>query len=915
MTSADPFGTAELRAATLLAWTSSPTRLREDAATESDLVRGGYRDRLLTELAQNAADAASRRSIPGRLRVVLDGDRVSVANVGAPLDESGVHALSALRVSGKTSGVGRFGVGFTAVRSVSDEIEVRSTTGSVAFSGSRTRAELAQAGLAAPDHGAPVLRLVWAVGTAPATGYDTEVVLTLRPEVDAAALFAAMVDEAVDLLLELPALHSIRLGDREFDRQERDLGGGLTEVTIAGRTWWRYSTGAARWLVPVSGGVVRPVERDVLRAPTRSDEELSLPALLVTDTAVQPDRRRIMPGAAVDRMAEGYADFVAALPVSDRLALVPRPGFARGDVDERLREAVLGELAEHPWLPGPFGDLRPRDAVVLPGLTDELADLLADVVPGLLRPALSTPGGVGALAAVGVHRVGLARLAELLSGIERDPAWWGSLYEALTPLVVDALAVEELAAIPVPLADGRTVTGPRTVVLGHDLGVAGSGVDWIRLVHPDAAHPLVERLGAGSVSAGDVLADPALRQRIDDLDDCAEFDSAAGDLVSRVLPLAAVAAGPVPGWLGSLPLPDTDGEWRRADELLLPAAPLRSVLVSDSPFGTLDQRVVDEYGTSAPRALGVGWGLAVLRAELPTGPDHDLDDESDWWETLSDDPELLVAVRDLDLVDADAWPTALALLAADPETAPALADRDGYTAWWLRRHARIDGVPLGQWRAPDDDTFAGLLDALDHPDAAVLAPTLAGGVVDSVALAELLLDRLGDPARTPDAATIARTHRLLAEATAAGRLDLDALSPPVRVRAVDGTVADPSDALVLDRPWYAAALPPARLVVGDLASAPALADLLDLAPASDAVRGEVLGVGRGAQWGGESAAVLAAVTSGRPLPAGVVVVHESLMVRLTGAVRAEVAVPWWVDESGRTHVAADGYGPGATGGW
>jgi len=36
----------------------SPTRFREDANAEEDLRLGGYRDRLLVELAQNAADAA-----------------------------------------------------------------------------------------------------------------------------------------------------------------------------------------------------------------------------------------------------------------------------------------------------------------------------------------------------------------------------------------------------------------------------------------------------------------------------------------------------------------------------------------------------------------------------------------------------------------------------------------------------------------------------------------------------------------------------------------------------------------------------------------------------------------------------------------------------------------------------------------
>ena len=50
--STDPFGTAARRDAVLRAWASSPTRFREDANAEEDLVTGGYADRLLVELAE-----------------------------------------------------------------------------------------------------------------------------------------------------------------------------------------------------------------------------------------------------------------------------------------------------------------------------------------------------------------------------------------------------------------------------------------------------------------------------------------------------------------------------------------------------------------------------------------------------------------------------------------------------------------------------------------------------------------------------------------------------------------------------------------------------------------------------------------------------------------------------------------------
>ena len=58
--SPDPFGTADLRQRVLDSWTASPARFREDANAEEDHALTGYRDRLVVELAQNAADAASR---------------------------------------------------------------------------------------------------------------------------------------------------------------------------------------------------------------------------------------------------------------------------------------------------------------------------------------------------------------------------------------------------------------------------------------------------------------------------------------------------------------------------------------------------------------------------------------------------------------------------------------------------------------------------------------------------------------------------------------------------------------------------------------------------------------------------------------------------------------------------------------
>ncbi|MBF6242442.1 ATP-binding protein [Nocardia elegans] len=938
----DPFGTADLRAGVLTAWRNSPTRLREDAATEADLVRAGYRDRLLTELAQNAADAAVKAGVSGRVSVRLRGRALHIANTGAPLDLSGVHALTALRASGKTgTSVGRFGVGFTAVLSAGDEVEFRSTTGSVRFSRAQTLIELRDNGIDIPagadGPAVPVLRLAWSVAVAPETGFDTEIVVWLREDVDAAELLAAMRAEAVDLLLELPGLHSIRIEDDESWRAVEDAGNGLQQVSITAPSgedfrWWQYTTARARWLLPLRDGRAVAAPADVLRAPTRTDEELSLPALVIADIALQPDRRRLMPGARVSELAEGYADFARALPPEDRLVLVPAPGFARSEADGLLREALVNELREHPWLPvltdhdsasadvdaaitppdtddvmrtgvvrlpadvaglsttaGPRrADAAPNRASVFLGVTTELADLLAGLLGPLVIPELSGRACAELLGVLDVHRIGLARVAELTGSVQRPPQWWYALYDALEPFVTDPLAAEELGALAVPLSDGRLVTGPRTVVLDDQLEEAVA-VPWARLVHPEAAHELLGRLGAQQAGVEDLLTDTALRAELDYRSDDEELREAVLGLAAHLPPGTTL-----PTWLGALELPDDTGELRPADELLLPDAPLAEVLIADSPFGTLDTAVAQRHPAAALRAIGVGWSFTVVTETDPTGPDHDLDDEDRWWQRLPEDPPEFAAVRDLDLVADDAWPRALRLLLAEPATRRLLADRDGYTAWWLRRHARVGDRPLGVYQAGSDPVFADLLPELPGftaADSAALDAVLADPANITADVAVALLEALADPTKKPTPEAISQTHRRLA--VAVPHLDLDEIGVPERVRALSGAVIDPDRALVLDRPWLGLALPADRLVAGDIEHAGELATLLDVAAASEAVHAEVLGTGKRTTWADEPLGVLLRLQFGLPPLAGELVLHDRLEVRLTGAYEATVGVPWW----------------------
>jgi hypothetical protein len=940
---ADPFGTASLRAAVLDAWAGSPTRFREDANAEEDLRLGGYADAWFVELAQNAADAARAAGAPGRVRVELVDGELRVANTGAVLDAAGVAALASLRASSKRDdhgSVGRFGVGFAAVLAVSDAPRVIGSAGGVAFSAARTaEAVAALAGPAAElarRGEPPVLRLAWATAEPPPAGYDTEVRLPLRPGADAGGLLDQARGTAADLLLALPDLVEIAVAGHVVRRVDGPAPG---EVTVGGRRWLlARRTGtldetaaraeaveqrgrrdwAACWALPLTAdGAPEPVGPDVLHAPTATTEPLSLPARLIATVPLEPDRRRVRPGSAADHVLAGaaaaYLDLVRAVAPAQRLELVPEPGFPRSELDGRLRGLVLDALRGAEWLPAVGGgELAPGRA--------EWLDLPESTLPALLAEAgfdrlLSSAGArsAPALAELGVHRVPLAELVQRLLGTERPPVWWRALYAALEP-VADTVpgALDELRALPVPLADGRVAVGPPTVLLPADPPgaaverIAALALPGLHVTDPAAVHPLLARLGAAAADPAGLLEHPALAEAVARSVDDAEAGLDTAPLAEAVLELVA-QRGSAPEGFAALALPDADGRPARADELMLPDAALAPLLAPDVPLDALDAGFAARVPRSALLAVGVVDGFAVVVDEEPAGPDHDLDDEERWWDSHDTPPARVVAVRDLDLVADEAWPAALALLAADRDTRAALTARDGYTSWWLGRHALLGGHRPAHWRLPEAGELASLFDpppgpaTVGGPDPVVLA---AIGVRADLAVTDLegaddLLARLVDPARGPDTALVAEAYAELADAVAAGRVDPEDLALPQQVRALDGSVADVDVAMVLDRPWLAAVLPASELVTGG--DPAALADLLDLPLASDVVAAEVDGAGSPVRWTELGEVVVACHTLGVPVPDGELLVHDALHVVVSRPVTGRFPVPTWRDAAGRWH--------------
>ncbi|MGW3443601.1 sacsin N-terminal ATP-binding-like domain-containing protein [Streptomyces sp. NPDC001076] len=945
---ADPFGTARLRRGVLDAWATSPARFREDANAEEDLVLGGYRDRLVVELAQNAADAAARAGVPGRLRLTLRDGVLFAANTGAPLDATGVESLSTLRASAKRGdgegAVGRFGVGFAAVLAVTDEPAVVGRHGGVRWSLAEARELAEETARHSPGLGdeirrrdghVPLLRLPFAAeGTAP-DPYDTVVILPLRDT--AAADLAERLLDAVDdaLLLALPGLEEVVVETADATRTlRRSTDGALTVVADSqeGTTHWRTVSAhgpltpdlladrpveerlrphwSLTWAVPTDaeGAPDRPRTAAVVHAPTPSDEPLGVPALLIASFPLDTTRRHAAPGPLTDflvqRAADAYAELLADWrPVGEGIIhLVPGP-LGKGELDGALRQAILERLPRTAFLPpaveaGDDSDLpealRPRDAEIVEGAGAETVRVLAEVLPTLLPAGLERRVELRTLS---VARLPLADAVDRLAGLEKDPDWWWRLYDSLAGVDPD-----RLSGLPVPLAGGtsqafgsgggRTTIGPRQVLLPT---ADAAAIDpevlarlGLKVAHQDAAHPLLEKLGALPASPRAVLTTPQVRAAV-----AASLDDEGGALWEEDAPdaeeladtvLALVRdAGLEPGdepWLGALALPDEDGELAPAGELVFPGSAFARVIREDE-LASVDAELAGKWGEGPLAACGVLANFALVRAtDVVLDPDElearegDFAEPDDaglldavdvWCEDILDRfPDTpvppvateLIAVRDLDLVDEDHWPEALALL-AQPPLRDALTQPvrvllpDGthevvrpYTAWWLRGHPVLDGRrPTGLLAAGGDPLLRGLYeeaDATGFEDEQVLRAlgvrTSVAALLDEPGGAAELLDRLADPDRSVTGAQLHALYGALAD------LDPEQVTLPDELRAVvDGRVevVDAADAVVVDSPDLLPFTSGVPLLPVRPSRAAELAELFQVRRLSESVTGSV----------------------------------------------------------------------------
>ena len=944
------------------AWRSSPTRFREDANVEEDYALGSYRDRLIVELAQNASDAALAAGVPGRLLLRADDSGLTAANVGAPLDRAGVESLAAMRASSKDAGsVGRFGVGFAATLSVSDSPEIRSRNGGVRFDRIATTTILrddADLRAHAQQRVPPLLRLPFPADGPPEVGYDTTVVMPWR---DAGAhQFALDAIEGIDdaLLIALPHLDEIVVETLTPDGVERRHWQVSREASPAvvvadgHARYWRLHTVAREWTdddeptmptemrgraqwtatiaVPVSedgSPVAMPsgVQR-VVHAPTPTDEPLDLAVLMVADLPLDPTRRHVVDGPRAQQVVEAATEVLAGAIV-DMVAdygpavatMIPEPALV-GWIDTALREGVRERLRSARWVPGAHDGLlrRPDQVVALEHGTDELVRALAPHLDDLLDPAW-TPH-LRMLRSLGTSSRPIVEVWDAVAPLPLTPPEWHSLYTACAHL-----EARDLEGLPVPLADGRVVRGVRTTMLagGHDLD--GLGVD---VVHSDAEHPLLERLGARPFSVTQVLDASFVRRVVD----AVEHDEAA----ARQMVVAAAAllddSSVEPGDLVSLadlPVATRHESWLPASTVVIPGSALDAVADASTP--RLAEDLVASSSAHAWAALGVLATLTpVVLHDQPLDAhvwDDVMLDGGDWCAAVADlaavdDPGDLFApevavVRGVELLEAASIGDCAELL-ADPAVTRALVSPtviltgDGRrlstpspAAWWLSETPLLDGRCPAEVRIAGDERLEPFFPVAAIPDGVSEALLVAIGVHTTLERwlgapggADELLDALADE-------TVAVEPSLLVDLLVAlGEVDEDRLpEPPRRVRVItDGTTAvvDADDATVAVAPHHSVVLRESYLPGTER-----LAQVLDLAHSDDAACGATGLAGSGVE---------------RPVPA----IAGALAVPVSYREHDELAVggtpvDWWVTDDGEVHAATfDGLSRGlawASGRW
>lgn len=334
---------ADHRNKTLEAYRADPLLVAEHGNQEDGYRTGGYADRQLLELIQNAADALHRADSPGRVEVRLVGDTLYCANEGEPFSQGGLEAVCHAFLSTKRGEeMGRFGLGFKSVLGVTDRPQVFSRSISFGFDAAEARRQLAGISPGAKQY--PVLRTPAlldaerefaddSVLAELATWAQTVVRLPLTSRAD--RLVKDLREFPTEFLLFAPSLSTLRL---LFPDGE---DGGFTDRTHS-------CTGLEDELVQLTGLDGEPTSWRVWHRSVRPSEQ----AMAEVGEAIRRDEVRVSYAAPLsDRSAIGA--FWAYFPLKDETStrgIINAPWRVNDDrtnlLEGQFNRELLGAAAD-----------------------------------------------------------------------------------------------------------------------------------------------------------------------------------------------------------------------------------------------------------------------------------------------------------------------------------------------------------------------------------------------------------------------------------------------------------------------------------------------------------------------------------------------------------------------------------------
>ncbi|MDT0300713.1 DEAD/DEAH box helicase [Streptomonospora wellingtoniae] len=391
----------------LRSYQANPTLIEEHANIERSITQGGYGRRQLYELIQNGADEL-RGANDGRIQVVLTSHALYCANKGNPVTPEGAETILASHLSRKAGAeIGRFGLGFKSVLSVSDEPRFLSRSGSFGWTRDHARRRIRER--VAGDGPVPILRVARPLDPMEERRADpdlddlmewasTVIKLPLTDEQHAGRLALDLGNFPSAFAVFSPHVGHVILEDRRppvatFRRDIRVSGEGshrLLHVSESGKAdkdpeKWRvfqtvhHPSAAARkaageyhdrpevplaWAVPVgrpqdTGGfwaffptTYETTLRGILNAPWKTNEDRQN---LLKDNAFNDELMHTAAGLIVDSLPELATPGDPGLPLS---LITARGRESRNWADEQLTGHVYKEAANRPSLPDQDGRLR-----------------------------------------------------------------------------------------------------------------------------------------------------------------------------------------------------------------------------------------------------------------------------------------------------------------------------------------------------------------------------------------------------------------------------------------------------------------------------------------------------------------------------------------------------------------------------